>query len=78
MHEEIERENLGWCCKHESGAVRAALLHACRHTEVLDGMGARARKLLERKYERRLCTRQWAELLSRVLKSEKVREPTHA
>ena len=78
MHEEIEREHLGWCCKHESAAVRAALLHACRHTEVLDGMGARARKLLERKYERRLCTRQWAELLSRVLQSKKVPEPTHA
>jgi len=78
MHDEIERENLGWCCKHESAAVRAALLDACRHTEALDGMGARARRLLETKYERRLCTRQWAEVLSRVLQSKKVPEPTHA
>jgi glycosyltransferase involved in cell wall biosynthesis len=78
MREEIGREGVGWYCDHKSDAVRDTLLDACRHPEVLDGVSAKARSLLERKYERRLCTRQWAELLSRVLQSGRVPEPKHA
>jgi len=78
MWEEIGREGVGWRCDHEGNGVRDTLLDACRHPEALDGMGARARDLLEKKYERRLCTRQWAELVSRVLQSKRVPEPKHA
>jgi glycosyltransferase involved in cell wall biosynthesis len=78
MRDEIGREGIGWSCEHESAAVRDTLLDACRHPEVLDGVSAKARRLLERKYERRLCTRQWAELLSCVLQSRPVPEPKHA
>ena len=78
MHEEITRENLGWCCKHESGAVTAALLEAFQRAGSLESMGTRGRKLLETKYERRLCTRQWAELMSRVLHSGQMTEAAHA
>jgi colanic acid biosynthesis glycosyl transferase WcaI len=78
MWDEIGHEGVGWCCDHEGDIVRHVLLDACRHPETLDGMGARARGLLERKYERRLCTRQWAELVSRVLQSRRVPEPKHA
>jgi colanic acid biosynthesis glycosyl transferase WcaI len=78
MREEIEREGVGWCCNHDAAGVRAVLLHACRHPEAHDEMRAKARTLLERKYERRLCTRRWAELLSRVLHSGQVPETDHA
>jgi colanic acid biosynthesis glycosyl transferase WcaI len=78
IHEEIEREGVGWCCIDEAACVRAVLLHACRHQEALDGMGANARRLLERKYERRLCTRRWADLLSRVLQLGQVAGSPHA
>jgi colanic acid biosynthesis glycosyl transferase WcaI len=77
MHDEIEREGVGWCCSDAAG-VRAVLLHACRHPEALDEMGASARALLEKKYERRLCTRQWAELLHRVVQSKRMPEIARA
>jgi colanic acid biosynthesis glycosyl transferase WcaI len=77
MHDEIEREGVGWCCGDAAG-IRAVLLHACRHPEALDGMGAKARALLEKRYDRRLCTRRWAELLDRVVKSKQVPEMVRA
>jgi colanic acid biosynthesis glycosyl transferase WcaI len=78
MREEIEREGVGWCCNHDAAGVRAVLLHACRHPEAMEGMQERARNLLERKYERRLCARRWAELLARVLESTQEPEAARA
>ena len=78
MRTEIEREGIGWNCDQDAGRVRAVLLHACRHPEVLVEMRGRARYLLERKYERRLCTRKWADLLSQVLNSGQGTDLAHA
>jgi colanic acid biosynthesis glycosyl transferase WcaI len=78
MRAEIEREGLGWCCDHDGAAVCAAVLAASQDPNGVEAIGSRGRRLLEKKYERRLCTRQWAELLSRVLQSRPVPEARNA
>jgi len=78
MRREIERLGLGWCCDNDAGAVSDAVIQACRDATRLEAMGARARRLLEEKYERRLCTRRWVELIASVLDSKRNEVPAHA
>ena len=78
MRREIERLGLGWCCDNDAGAVSDAVIQACRDATRLEAMGARARRLLEEKYERRLCTRRWAELIASVLGSTRGEVSAHA
>ncbi|MGD1149532.1 MAG: glycosyltransferase family 4 protein [Thermoanaerobaculaceae bacterium] len=77
MRREIERLGLGWCCDRDSEAVSDAIVEACRPSTRLEAMGAKARRLLEEKYERRLCTRRWAELIASVLDSKRSEVPAH-
>lgn len=69
MRAEIGQLGLGWCCDHDPAAVTAAVLDAVLDPVALRAMGEGARHLLERKYERRTCTRRWAELLAGVVDS---------
>jgi colanic acid biosynthesis glycosyl transferase WcaI len=68
MRAEIDREGIGWRCDHDGEAVCASVMDACRAPARRAEMGSRARSLMERKYERKLCTRRWAELLGGVVK----------
>ncbi len=78
MRREIEGRGLGWCCDRDAEAVAEAIMEACRDAPRCEAMGARARRLLEEKYERRLCTRKWAELIANVLDSKGDGVPAHA
>jgi len=78
MRVEIEREGLGWCCDHDGVAVCAAVMAAWRDPKRLEKMGSKARLVLEQKYERRLCTRKWAELMNRVVQSKQEPEKARA
>jgi hypothetical protein len=78
MASEIERLGLGWCCDHDAEAVRAAVVNAWHLTTRLEAMGSAARWLLEQKYERRLCTRRWADLIASVLDSKRNGDAAHA
>ena len=64
MAAEIARDALGFVCRHDPEKIAAAVLDACNDPTRLQRFGENARRVFEERYERRIATRRWSNLIT--------------
>ncbi len=60
---EIEREAVGWACRHDAAELERVVRQAARQPAEARARGRRGRALFVRRYDRELNTARWVELI---------------
>jgi colanic acid biosynthesis glycosyl transferase WcaI len=67
LSKEIEAEGVGWVCDHNPDQIVDAIMEAIYKPEKVRAMGSAGRKLFEGRYDRRICTEKWIELVNSLV-----------
>ncbi len=69
MAKEIEGKELGLSCDHDAQQIASAVLAACGDQTGARRLGENGRRVFTKRYDRRMATAQWANLLSSLMRS---------